>query len=153
MNAPLFSAAQPLGQGSDHPLGSLVLVSLVAEELGEIASPEQVDGFFGHVGRRVAEMFPLGDVQDLTGMEVRINGLWRELGLGEARMNVQGNSIVVRHESTRSDLTEIDGPWRPILAAMLRGAYDCWFRQLGSKSNLTTRAEWQGHVIELRHGR
>lgn len=147
-------APPPAAPGETTParaLAGAVLLSLVAEELADAASAEQAAGFFRAIGRRMADLLAMADVNDLPAMEHRINGLWRALGLGAARLSALPDAIVVRHEC-EPDLAEQAAGWRVALPALLQGAYAAWFRELGGSDRLTTTAAWSGPVIELRHG-
>lgn len=135
------------------PLGELLL-SLVAAEIYESASVQQAEGFFETVGGRLAALASMDDVHDLAVLESRANQLWRLLGWGDARMVMQDGGVQIRHFGLPQGLDgDFEGHWPNVLRALLRGAYDRWFRALGSGNSLHTRVV---HVseeeVEFYHG-
>jgi hypothetical protein len=132
--------------------------SLLAAEFGaELASvvPEaQRRGFYLAVGRRMAGAETLDGVDDAAALGWRVNAFWQAIGWGDAEVSLDRDAILVRHgnpppvpEGTPADI------WTNMIITVLEGAYDSWFRRLGSGPSLHTSAEWKGNTVELRHGR
>ncbi|GMM61629.1 cellulose biosynthesis protein BcsD [Novosphingobium pituita] len=147
-------SASASGGATDAATGASFLVAMIARELASAATPDQHHGFFTAVGRRIAAVVALGDVEDLGTMTTRINALWAALGWGSAVVTVEDSAILVRHDGLypESDAQMAD-PWRTLLPPLMEGTYDTWFRMMGSGQSLTTTAHWKGHTLEIRHGR
>ncbi|HZF46036.1 MAG TPA: hypothetical protein VEZ26_06850 [Sphingomonadaceae bacterium] len=138
----------------DPTPGIALLGVMTVAELSENASPAEMRGFALAIGRRFAALESLADDTCIAALSARINSFWRTLDWGEAEIVLENDGIIVRH---RHAPREIPGGahtnWPQILLAVLEGAYDSWFRQLGSGPSLKTVAEWKGDMVELRHGR
>jgi hypothetical protein len=123
-------------------------------ELGEAVPAAQRRGFYLAVGRRMAAVEALDGVSDVAALNERVNAFWKLMGWGQAEIALEREAIVVRHFDPPLPGTDAPtGPWLGMLLAVLEGAYDCWFRKLGSGPALNTTAEWKGDTVELRHGR
>ena len=153
MKMDIFQQPRPAAvHGAAH--GSFVLAAITAAELSEVATPAQVHGFFVATGRRIAAAEPLEGTNDIAELSARINAVWQSLGWGEAEVAFEADAICVSHRGLPVELADgAHGCWRSLALAVLEGAYDGWFRALGSGAALRTAAAWRGEVIELRHGR
>jgi hypothetical protein len=135
------------------PSFSLFAAMSVAE-LAEVVPSAQRRGFHLAVGRRMAAVETLEGVSDASALCWRVNAFWHQLGWGEAEISLERDAIVVRHRfAPKAEGLVDDDAWSAMLLAVLEGAYDSWFRRLGSGPSLHTRAEWKGETVELRHGR
>lgn len=146
----------PIAPRSDRSRrhGSFALVAAIAREIASAASEEQHRGFFAAVGARLAASVPLDAVDDVASLASRVNVLWDELGLGHATITAEADGILVRHDGIDSDLRpDVGEAWRALLPPLCEGAYDRWFRTLGSGPALVTIAYWNGPRLEIRHGR
>jgi len=147
-----YQSAQPI-----TPEGGASFALFAAMSVAELADavPEaQRRGFYLAVGRRMATVETLSGVDDASALCWRVNAFWQSLGWGEAEIAIERDSIVVRHrDAPMPDDDVATGPWLAMLLAVLEGAYDSWFRRLGSGPTLQTHAEWKGDTVELRHGR
>lgn len=142
------------GFRANPPAGASFLVAMIARELASAATPEQSHGFYAAVGKRIASVVPLDDVEDLGTMTTRINALWATLSWGSAVVTVEDSAIVVRHNGLYPETeSEIAEPWHDLLPPLMEGTYDSWFRMMGSSRALNTTAHWEGHTLEIRHGR
>lgn len=149
----MFSAAPTTVPLPDSVSHALLAAALVAE-LAEAVPSAQGRGFYLAVGRRMAAAEALEGVENLAQVAARVNAFWRATGWGEAEVVMDRDAIVVVHHNPPSPQGETPvGPWLGMLIAVMEGAYDAWFRRLGSGPTLQTRAEWKGDAIELRHGR
>ena len=150
---PMFAtsaAPSAMPGAASHAMLAAALVS----ELADAVPPAQRRGFYLEVGRRMASSETLDGVDDLTQLAQRVNGFWRTLGWGEAEVAIDRTAIVVLHRDAPPPPADMAaGPWLGMLLAVLEGAYDAWFRRLGSGPTLHTRADWEGDIVELRHGR
>lgn len=130
-----------------------LLEALTAELTGVVPSAS-LKGFYQSVGRRMAAAVPLDGVDDLGHLTSELNALWKKTAWGCAEIALEPDAIVVRHSSP----PEAPSPgcrdaWFEMVPAVLEGAYDSWFRSLGSGPTLHTRAKWNGDAVELRHSR
>lgn len=131
-----------------------LLMSLIAVEIFATASPEQAEGFFAAIGRRLATMVVMDDVRDLKDMETRANMLWRAMEWGEVRMEARDDGIMLRHRGLpRGWNSDIDEHWPTVLRALLTSAYHSWFSGLGSGADLETRiVHASDQELDLHHG-
>ncbi len=134
--------------------GTRLLVAMIASEVFATATPAQAENFFTAVGRRIAAFVPVDDIADIAALEVRVNRLWQALHWGGARLDMGVDGIAIHHHGMPAGLeNDLDGRWPAMAEAVLRGAYDSWFRTLGSGASLrTTVVCWSQDVMELRHG-
>ncbi|PNU03618.1 cellulose biosynthesis protein BcsD [Novosphingobium guangzhouense] len=146
---------QPRSGPSDYAVGGLALLAIsTASEVSEGIPEEQAHGFFLAIGRRMAALEPLEGVNDASVLCARINAFWQALDWGEIELAVGRDAIVVRHRDLPTEIApDRAGHWARMLLGVLEGAYDAWFRVLGSGPALRTTAEWKGDTLELRHGR
>lgn len=145
----------PRSGPSDYAVGGLALLAIsTANEMAEGIPEEQAHGFFMAIGRRMAALEPLEGVNDASVLCARINAFWQALDWGEIELAVGRDAIVVRHRDLPTEIApDRAGHWARMLLGVLEGAYDSWFRVLGSGPALRTTAEWKGDTLELRHGR
>lgn len=131
-----------------------LLLSLIASEIFATASSTQAENFFTAVGRRLARLVAMEDVHELGALAERINALWQALGWGGVRMELRDDGILLTHQGLPRGLqTDVGGHWPVLLRALLRGAYDSWFRALGSGDGLrTTILRASDEELELHHG-
>jgi hypothetical protein len=136
-------------------VGGLALMAItMAAEVCEGVPPAQAHGFFVAIGRRMAAIEPLEGVNDASVLAARINAFWHALDWGGIELSLGNEAIVVRHGDLPNKIApDPQGHWHRMLLGVLEGAYDSWFRVLGSGPALTTTAEWKGDTVELRHGR
>lgn len=145
----MFSAA-----GGAGPDPHAALTAALVAELGDAVPVAQRRGFYLAVGRRLAAAETLDGVDDAAQLGKRVNAFWHGLGWGQAELRVEADAIVVRHDGVPLAPGDTPtGPWLGMLLAVLEGAYDSWFRRLGSGPSLQTHAQWKGDTVELRHGR
>ena len=129
------------------------LLGAIIGEVGGSATEAQVRGFFQAVGQRIAARAPVDDIEDADALLDRINALWSALGWGVAAMTVDDDGIDIQHR----DLPHMANPgddrqWMAAVGPLLEGAYESWFRSMGSGPALHTRVTGQsGDLIELRH--
>jgi hypothetical protein len=146
---------QPRQGAGEVGVGGLALMAMsMAAEICEGVPEAQARGFFLAIGRRMAELEPLEGVNDASVLCARINAFWQALDWGEIELAVGKEAIIVRHRDLPNRIApDPQGHWNAMLLGVLEGAYDSWFRVLGSGPTLRTTAEWKGDTLELRHGR
>ena len=134
--------------------GLAVLTAMTAAEIFAEAQPEQVHGFYVAVGRRLSTLVEVGDVRDLDEFAMRVNALWEACGCGHTRLQEVETGIKVTHRGAPVSIEgDQAGYWARLFPALIEGAYDAWFRQLGSGALLSTRIiRHEGDLIELHHG-
>jgi hypothetical protein len=139
---------------SSSEQGLALLASAMAAEIMAEARPEQVHGFYVAAGRRLAAQVDLADSRDLDAVADRINALWTQCGWGQARLSATDTGIRIVHRGAPPSLEgDAAGHWPSLFSALLEGAYDAWFRQLGSGPALTTRlVRRDSDLVELHHG-
>jgi hypothetical protein len=154
MTMHLLSQARERGGAAAREYGLAVLTAMTAAEVFAEAPPQAVHGFYRAVGRRLAALIDLADVQDIDVLAERINALWLACGCGQARFQAIDTGIKVIHRGAPTTIEgDQAGVWALLFPAILEGAYDAWFRQLGSGQALSTRIlRHEGDVIELHHG-
>lgn len=137
------------------PDGLALLTAMMGSEIFASATPVQAEAFFVAIGRRIAALLPVGDISDDAALVARINRLWQALGWGETRLEMTEDALLIRHDAMPETLQgDVDGRWADIAPALLRGAYDSWFRALGAGTDLHTSVlHWRDGTMELRHGR
>jgi hypothetical protein len=136
-----------------RPASHAILAAALVAELAEAVPAAQRRGFYLAVGRRMAGAETLDGVDDLSQLAGRVNAFWLANGWGQAEVGIERDAIMVLHRDAPWPPGDAAGPWLGMLCAVLEGAYDAWFRRLGSGPTLHTRAEWKGDILELRHGR
>lgn len=157
MNLHAFSPADPRRAATpqeDLFAGLCLFTAMTSNEVVEVLPPPQARAFFQAVGRRMAALETLAGVSDTVELCARANAFWQALGWGRIDIAVEDNAIMVRHRNAPLAIPGCDAEhWQVSLSALLEGAWDSWFRTLGSGSALVTTAHWQGDCLELRHGR
>lgn len=135
--------------------GFALLTALTAFEIRDSASPAQARGFYLAVGRRLAELEPVEEIADLSVLGSRLNKLWAALDWGHVIFCMEDDGIAVRHHGLPHALDgDVEGLWPDLVSALLEGAYDSWFRALGSGDALQTRCiDFNGGTLDLWHGR
>jgi hypothetical protein len=132
-----------------------LLFSLLLREMRENASDEEVDGFFHAIGARMAQSCPLPDVDRMDRLASAMNEIWRALDWGRVLLEPEEDGIGIVHFDAPVTMIEDDsGLWPAAFTSILEGAYDGWFRSLGSGPKLqTTLVSRSADRIELHHGR
>lgn len=130
-----------------------MFLQLLTAEIGANATEAQLEGFFCAVGRRIPALGPLGQADDLDSMADVMNAIWRRLGWGEVSLDADETGIVIRHRDMPVTFGMDPSLWSLAGPHLLQGAYDGWFRSLGSGAQLTTRIVGTGiGLVELHHG-
>ncbi len=134
--------------------GLAVLSAMTAAEIFDQARPDQAMKFYAAVGARLAALVDVADVRDLDELGARISAFWAACGCGAARFTASATGItVVHHDAPLGIEGDQQKCWARAFPALLQGAYDAWFRQLGSGPALSTRIiASAGTTIEFRHG-
>lgn len=128
--------------------------SVLLAEIAEAASEDQLRAFFGAVGRRIAALQPAEGIRKLDAMVDNVNALWTRLGWGQAEFELDDDGIDIHHVGLPASLDGDDTAiWARTAPFVLEGAYDMWFRQMGSTARLRTSIlRSEGGLVELRHG-
>ena len=141
---------EPVGGGD----GSDLLAWVIGSEIYAMATADQAEGFFLSVGQRLARLVAMDEVEALAALETRANLLWHVLGWGEVHMTREANGVRLQHRGLPRAPEEAGADhWPVMLRTILRGAYDTWFRALGSGETLHTRiVQASDKEVELHHG-
>ena len=129
-------------------------VSLMLAEIASAATAEQMQGFFRAIGARLAKSHPIDNARNMDRLTQHGNMVWDRLHWGSVRFELDDEGIDIFHHGLPEKLEgDADGIWAKVAPFILEGAYDAWFRQMGSGERLRTRISrsQDGH-IELRHG-
>jgi hypothetical protein len=153
MERPIMSR-DPDESGATNFAGLALLCVSTAAELAQLLPPSQLHGFFVAVGRRMAAFQRLDGISEVSAMSAHVNAFWQAIGWGAVEITLGADAVTVHHAHAPRHLDGMNlAAWPDLLLAVVEGAYDAWFRQLGSGPALTTKAEWNGDSIEIRHGR
>lgn len=130
-----------------------VLAAMMMVEVQDGATPEQAHGLFHSLGGRIAALISVDDVHSLDDLCDQINQLWTDLGFGHVAMALDDEGINLKHSGVpHMPSPGDDGLWSTMIGPLLEGAYDSWFRVMGSSTKLRTRLVNQSEgCIELRH--
>lgn len=138
--------------GAVRSSGVPIILSEVVAELGDGASQQQIAGFGFALGQRLAGRLQLDQVSALGDLELHLNRLWEELGLGECRIHADEAALLIEHDPGLLRPDVLAPAARPFLLELIRGTCDACLRALGSAPSVQTTAEWNDRTIDLRHG-
>ncbi|AEI80344.1 cellulose synthase biosynthesis protein BcsD [Cupriavidus necator N-1] len=131
------------------------VLTALAEELSGVMDPPSLRAFMWRVGVRFAQRFDPGNCATLAELERALAQIWLDVDWGWASIEDAGGALVIRHYCAplQAALGESSGSWSP---AFLEGAYQHWFRMLGSSDTLkvsqSTPIDAAG-CLEFRFGR
>ena len=142
-------------QPTVSPQTTLMIVSLLLDEVADVASEAEAAGFLGALGKRVALKHPLGNPANLIEMEAQANRVLGQLGWGRTRMLTGPQGIRVIHQDWPAALPHDDnGHWAEAFPVLLGAVYQHWFAALGAPDDLVTSIAAQSRkAIEYRHGK
>lgn len=130
------------------------LLGMMIAEILDSASEDQWAGFFHSIGARLAAELDLEGIEDAEDLVDAMNGLWAALGWGMATLDLDDEGVDIQHHDLPATLGPDDeGGWAKVAPHILVGAYESWFRSLGSGPNLRTQILRQSpNLVQLRHG-
>jgi len=143
------------GSADQVPARSLpVLIGALIAEIIDEANEDQWAGFFQATGGRLAAQLSLERIEDARDLVHEINGLWHTLGWGDVSLEFDDEGVDIFHNNLPRSLgSDDDGGWVKVAPHILVGAYEGWFRSLGSGSHLRTKILRQtADLVQLRHG-
>jgi hypothetical protein len=154
MKTDLLSRLRGRAIAPAREFGLMLLTAVTAAEVFAEGGPDAARGFYVAVGQRFAGLVDLSDVDDIDTLGERVNALMSACGYGNAQFTAIESGIkIVQQGIPRTIQGDQDDHWVQVFPAVLEGAYDAWFRQLGSAATLTTVIiRHEGDVIELHHG-
>lgn len=133
--------------------GSDVLSAALIAEIREITSDEEAQGFFMAIGQRIAARLSLENAESAQDIAARINDFWDAMGWGEVVLQFDDEGVDILHRNLSMPPDGQENGESDVVAFLLQGAYDSWFRSLGSGPRLRTRVTRRSEgTIELRHG-
>ncbi|CAN7572699.1 hypothetical protein D9M68_92650 [compost metagenome] len=111
------------------------VLTALAEELSGVMDPPSLRAFMWRVGVRFAQRFDPRNCATLAELERALAQIWLDVDWGWASIEDAGGELVIRHYCAplQAALGESSGSWSP---AFLEGAYQHWFRMLGSSDTL-----------------
>lgn len=131
------------------------VLSALGEELAESMDPASLRAVMWRVGARFAQRFDPGECATLAELERAIAQIWLDVDWGWTSIEDAGGALVIRHYCAplKAALGDAADDWSP---AFLEGAYQHWFRMLGSSEALrvsqSTPIDPTG-CVEFRFGR
>lgn len=113
------------------------LLSL-AEEITSSFEHQQSRFFIHNVGKRIATLLPLPQIETLEDMEQAINRTWETIDWGWVSLDASHNRLSITHFATPLDaaFSESHRAWS---AALLAGIYDRWFEVAGANQGLSVQ--------------
>lgn len=133
--------------------GSAVLCAALIAEVREITSADEAQGFFVAIGRRIAARLSLENLENAQDIAARINGFWEDIGWGEVILQFDDEGVDILHRNLSTLSWDHHAADSKVVGFLLQGAYDSWFRTLGSGPRLRTQVTQRSEgTIELRHG-
>lgn len=148
------AGAVPASTANLAPAAWPAIVNAMIAEVSATASEEQAQGFFRTLGQHIAATVRVDDIENLDTLSDRVNSLWDQLGLGHAAMALSESGIDVHHDGVPAMPPAIgdNNLWLSAIGPLLEGAYDCWFRAMGSGIRLRTRVVHRADgIFDLRH--
>ncbi|BBC71894.1 conserved hypothetical protein [Altererythrobacter sp. B11] len=139
---------------ADEERSLAILGRLMLEEIAGCGTAEQCRGLLVAIGRRLAGLLPVANEAELAVLAERINGFWATLKWGSVGFELDDEGIDIIHRGLPPPERDQLQDWGELLPPVLEGAYDHWFRQMGSDSTrLHTRViRTAAGQVELRHG-
>lgn len=114
-------------------LESLLSVALLSELDHRMGM--EADEFLIGAGERIGEAISAPDTADLAQLEVWMNRLWAELGMGEVLLSTARRQLVMRHR-----LPVLPKEAKLLVKAMpsvVEGIYRAWMNQLDPMGQVT----------------
>lgn len=110
-------------------------LAVLAEELAEQMSAEEIRAFFVVLGRRAARRSPLTQGETLQDLEHFVNDYLARVGWGWMRVRDLNSSLEFLHSCSplRRAFGDAAMDWAP---GLLEGLYAEWLKQLGADENL-----------------
>ncbi|MDP3859606.1 MAG: cellulose biosynthesis protein BcsD [Stagnimonas sp.] len=108
---------------------------VMAEELAEQMSAEEIRAFFAVLGRRIARRNPLAAGETLQDLESAVNQHLRRCNWGWMRVRDLNTSLEFLHSCSplRQALGDQAMDWAP---GLFEGMYDEWLKQSGADETL-----------------
>ena len=116
----------------------LDFLRVLADELNEQMSAEELRAFFYVLGRRLADDAPIGEVESLEELEQAANAFMQQQGWGWVSIRDVHTSLELVHSCSplRAAFGDAAMDWSP---ALLEGVYSVWMRQMGAGDELELR--------------
>jgi len=106
-----------------------------ASELADTLDVESLRELMRRVGARFAARFDLGQCDTIADLERALTQVWLRTDWGWTQIEDNGETLTIHHHCAplRTALGESADAWSP---GFLEGAYQHWFRALGSSEAL-----------------
>ncbi|RLK44706.1 cellulose biosynthesis protein BcsD [Cupriavidus plantarum] len=130
-------------------------LGVLGEELVGQLNEAGAREFMARMGARFAQRFDLGPCNSLAELERAIAQIWLDVDWGWTGIEDNGDALVIRHHCAplRTAFGESSDAWS---GAFLQGAYQHWFRMLGSSDTLQVSQQSDVDAtgsVEFRFGR
>lgn len=97
-------------------------------------------------GERIGEATTAPVLSDLGAIEAWMNGLWRELGMGEVILSTGKRQLILRHRLPEVPASAV--LYRKALPSLIEGIYRAWMNQLDPMGQVVRTAQTD-HEIEF----
>ena len=113
-------------------------LAALAAELSAVADASGTAAFMRATGARVARQHPLGKLETLEELELRINAVLAHMDWGWIQLDDGRDHIVITHGACPNVLANDEaGAWPGLMAEVLAGAYGAWLSEQGSPGRVT----------------
>jgi len=127
-------------------------LAALAAELHAVADENGTAAFMRATGARVARQHPLGKLETLEELELRINAVLAHMDWGWTQLDEGGTSIVITHGASPSVLAnDPEGVWPGLMAEVLAGAYGAWLSEQGSPGRVTACRDPRARPLVFEH--
>jgi hypothetical protein len=127
-------------------------LAALAAELSAVADEAGTAAFMRATGARVARQHPLGKLETLEELELRINAVLAHMDWGWTQLDDGGTSIIITHGACPNVLAnDKQGLWPVMMAEVLAGAYGAWLSEQGSPGRETTCHDPRARPLVFEH--
>ena len=127
-------------------------LAALATELSAVADEAGAAAFMRATGARVARQHPLGKLETLEELELRINAILDRMDWGWTQLDDGIDHIVITHGACPNVLSDDkDGVWPGLMAEVLAGAYGAWLSEQGSPGRVTACLDPRARPLVFEH--
>ncbi|OON34690.1 hypothetical protein BTJ39_23505 [Izhakiella australiensis] len=113
------------------------LLSLMIDSMFSNASEDDGLAFLRQTGERLAQLFPVGEVETLADLENSINQQLALFHWGTVDIEAADAILVITHLALPpGNQVMDDARWQRVMAAILQGMYAGWLQALGGQLRL-----------------
>lgn len=127
-------------------------LAALAAELSAVADESGSAAFMRATGARVARQHPLGKLETLEELELRINAILAHMNWGWTQLDDGVDRIIITHGASPSILADDkEGVWPGLMAEVLAGAYGAWLSEQGSPGRMTACRDPRARPLVFEH--